>query len=425
MSLLPSRADEIGSPSAIGFSRRRRLLIWSLIFSVLPLTATTCPIPRGFLVEPYLQAVGAEGATILWETREPGDSRVEWGASADMDQFLELSCQRTLHEVRLEGLAPDSAVYYRVRSRTEFGEVTSPVYHFRTAPPSADAVARPFSFALVGDTQDQPEVWRRVARRIFAERPAFVVHAGDIVGHGPSKDEWTDEFFEPSGGIFSFVPFFSVIGNHELDAGWFYRYLDHPAPEYRYTFLWGGVQFFMLDSNRSLKPGSSQFRWLAAELASSTARWKIAVHHHPVWTSDADDYGDTRERPVAPGDSDVRALIPLYERYDVDLVCYGHVHYYERSRPLRGNRVDAKRGITYLQVGGGGGHLDEIAANRNWYAAKLRRDHHFVMIDVNDEHLEIRAHDIEGMLFDQLRIEKPKRVPSTPEDSEPRTAQLR
>ncbi|MEZ6194697.1 MAG: metallophosphoesterase family protein [Planctomycetota bacterium] len=403
MNASPSVPAGVRSPSAPRRPGRwRRLAAWFIVFAVLPLTATTCPLPRGLVVAPYLQRVGTHEATLLWETRHPGDSRVDFGPTAELGLTARVDEWAAIHEVRLTGLAPDSEVYYRVSSRTPLGEVESEILSFRTAPEDD----RPFSFALVGDTQDQPEVWRRVARRIFAERPSFLVHAGDIVGHGPVKDEWTEEFFEPAGAMFSHLPFFAVIGNHEQDAGWFYRYLANPDPEYHYSFRWSSVEFFMLDTNRPIGPETPQYRWLDGALAASTARWKIACHHHPVWTSDDDDYGDTHRHPVPPGDPDARALIPLYEKHGVDLVFYGHVHGYERSRPIRGDHVDEDHGVVYLQSGGGGGRLDRVATSRRWHAAKIRCDHHFVMLDVQRDRIEIRAHDIEGRLFDQTSIEK-------------------
>jgi phosphodiesterase/alkaline phosphatase D-like protein len=49
----------------------------------------------------------------------------------------------------------------------------------------------------------------------------------------------------------------------------------------------------MIDSNRDLYEGSEQYNWLEWELSKSTAMWKIAMHHHPPYTSDSNDYGDT------------------------------------------------------------------------------------------------------------------------------------
>ena len=47
-----------------------------------------------------------------------------------------------------------------------------------------------------------------------------------------------------------------------------YDYFSLPQPEYYYTFRYGNAQFFMIDSNRPLGPGTPQREWLEKELAA-------------------------------------------------------------------------------------------------------------------------------------------------------------
>ncbi|MBK8001302.1 MAG: metallophosphoesterase, partial [Verrucomicrobia bacterium] len=79
----------------------------------------------------------------------------------------------------------------------------------------------------------------------------------------------------------------------------------------------------MIDSNKDCGPGSEQYRWLEKALARSRATWKFTAHHHPIFSSDENDYGDHwKGRPTEPftyGDTNVQRLVPLYEKYGVDI----------------------------------------------------------------------------------------------------------
>jgi acid phosphatase type 7 len=92
------------------------------------------------------------------------------------------------HQVRFEGLEPDTPYLYRVRGADGWSEW----YQFRTA----STEPRPFTFLYFGDTQnDILEVGSRVIRQAFQHTasPALVVHAGDLVAQRDEKvhdDEW-------------------------------------------------------------------------------------------------------------------------------------------------------------------------------------------------------------------------------------------
>jgi hypothetical protein len=352
--------------------------------------------PR-FVVQPYLQRTTCDGTHVLWETDRPATTALAWGERVPLDRRVEVPGLRRLHAVRVEGLPPSSRWCYQARSATSAGhEACAPVRLFRTAPREGE----PFVLAVVGDTQDQPDVWREVAARVHAERPAALLHVGDVVGVGPDRREWTQEYFAPAADLLAHVPSFPVLGNHEEDSRFFYEYMALPEPEHRYAVRWGDVEVFALDSNRSLARGGEQLAWLDRALAASRTRWRFVTLHHPPFTSDADDYGDARTGPTAEGDPRCRDLVPVLERHDVDLVFFGHIHAYERSWPIRAGRVDERRGVVYVQTGGAGGYLEEAAPQRGWFCAHRRRTHHYLLVGVTPDRVEVRAYDIEGRLFD-------------------------
>src|SRR5262249_40037570 len=154
---------------------------------------------------------------------------------------------------------------------------------------------------------------------------------------------------------------------------------------------YGNADFFVVDSNKSLKPDSEQYKWLDAELGKSTAKWKFCYHHHPAWTSDADDYGDTTKNIARYGDLNTRNLVGLYEKHSVDIVFNGHIHLYERTWPIHGGKVSPKDGITYTTSGGGGGKLEDVGPLPAWFKAQVRVDFHFCYVNLQGGHLELKV----------------------------------
>ncbi len=367
-----------------------------------PAKAPDAPAGQRFVVFPYLQYATRDSITVMWETASPGTSVVRYG-STSLTRTAEGAKDVTMHEVTLTGLDRGVPHVYEVATEGKDGKLTSPLLTFQTAVGPDEA----FSFALIGDTQKNPKVTQKIATLAWQRRPNFVVHLGDVVDNGRDKKEWTDELFGPCKELFARVPVFPCIGNHEKNHAHYYQYFSLPAPEYHYRYTYGNADFFSLDTNKKVGPGTEQYRWLDAELAKSSAKWKFVYHHHPVWTSDDDDYGNTwKGARSTQGDRNARALAALYEKHGVDMVFNGHIHVYERTWPVREGKVDRARGITYLTSGGGGGRLENFAPVPTFFKAQCRSDYHFCHVTIHGGQFSLRAFDHQGMLFDTLDIEK-------------------
>jgi predicted phosphodiesterase len=380
-------------------------LYTSLIFAQNPSDNTP------FLVQPYLQFSTQQGMYVLWETKEPATTLVQFGearynvAQAVLDQEVRLEGYRQMHEVLLDKLKPETNYFWQVTTITQSGlRAQSPLYTFKTAVKDSSA----YLFALVGDTQRNnrtPWAWGKIAEKVWQDRPNFVVHAGDVVDQGLDKNDWINNFFPNGQALMSRVPVYTVLGNHEQDAPYYYQYMVAPAPEYYYTFKYGNAQFFMLDSNRDLSEGSEQYNWLEWELAKSSATWKIAIHHHPPYSSDSDDHGNTAQSLSTLGTA-ARNLVPLYERYGLDFCLFGHTHLYERSWPLKNNRINQKEGVVYINSGGAGGGLEEFAPTRSWFTLDLQIVHHYCTFAIYENTVVFKAIDHEGRLFDTFQMQK-------------------
>jgi predicted phosphodiesterase len=360
------------------------------------------PDGPSFVVAPYLQYATPTSITVMWETSFPGTSVVRYGVGG-LTKTKEGPKDVTLHEVTLTGLESGTAYLYQVQTEGGGGSLTSPLLTFQPAVGPDQA----FSFVLIGDTQKNPRVTRKIATLAWQRRPNFVVHLGDVVDNGPDKREWVHELFAPCRDLFARVPVYPCIGNHEKDHAHYYRYFSLPAPEYYYHFRYGNADFFSLDTNKQVGPTSEQYRWLEARLAKSDARWKFVYHHHPAYSSDDDDFGDTwKGQKSGQGDPNVRRLVPLYEKYNVDMVFNGHIHVYERTWPIRAGKVDRQKGIRYITSGGGGGKLENFSPVPSWFKAQCRADYHFCYVSVHGDELNLKAFDHQGMLFDTFDVHK-------------------
>ncbi len=252
---------------------------------------------------------------------------------------------------------------------------------FRTAMTGAT----PFRFTAYGDQGIGPNATRMVGR-VGALDPRLHLFLGDLsyadaTGMGGPGDAFTsanwDRWLRVVSPVAGSTPWMYAFGNHEMEPGFdLHGYAgvlgrlplggvvppDVPAVT---TFTVGNVGFIALDSNdvsheipanRGWSAGR-QTAWLERTLArlrapGSDVDFVVAFMHHPPYTTNTSHAceGGIRE-----------SWVPLFDRYQVDLVLSGHSHAYERVKPLRAGTVhdpgatfDSSTATTYITAGGGG-----------------------------------------------------------------------
>jgi hypothetical protein len=114
---------------------------------------------------------------------------------------------------------------------------------------------------------------------------------------------------------------------------------------------WEGLKFPGWHLFDDVRGNSPQVRWLAADLAATKARHKWVTMHWHMFNRGDDGhvpYSEPQPDPANPGavtypepDYCHNVLKPLFERYGVDGVSFGHSHVYERY---------AVNGVNYIEA---------------------------------------------------------------------------
>lgn len=355
------------------------LVLGGILAAFFWITIQRQPQPRS----PYLQSVTPDSIWIVWDTTEPVNGRVQYGQTPALGQSVVDQVAGLHHEVQLLGLKPYHTYYYRV----DEGETST----FRTA---AGPDQSNFQFAVYGDTREGYFIHRSIVRQISAQRPDFLIHTGDLVESGRFKSEW-DTFFRVEAPLLKSAPIYPTLGNHEdfdppvLNS--YYTDIFHlPGNELWYAFDYGNARFICLKADGypigTYFLEGEQLSWLEEQLSANTAPWLFVYFHIGVFTSREEGYLETGLR---------EQLVPLFEKYGVDLVFMGHHHSYERV---------LVNGITYIVTAGGGAGLYPFGEPEPDSQAAVQA-HHFVTIEMAGDRLSGTAIDQRGTIIDQFVLD--------------------
>jgi hypothetical protein len=212
---------------------------------------------------------------------------------------------------------------------------------------SLSAASATVRFAVIGDfgtgTPQQYEL-AKVMAAVNARLPyELVLTAGDNIYGSWNRNAIIQRFETPYAPLLGAgVSFFASLGNHDSFQQRQYALFNMKGERF-YSFSRSNVQFFALDSNYM---DGAQLAWLNSALEASTATWKVAFFHHPLYSS-GERHGS---------EEGLRALLePVFVRHGVQVVFTGHDHVYERLKP--------QRGVAYFVCGSSGqlrrGNLDE------------------------------------------------------------------
>jgi hypothetical protein len=370
-------------------------------------------------------------------------------------------------KAKLTGLTPGARYCYRVFLGSPAVDLlgSDPAPVFRAQVPAGSSEA--YSFAVFGDwgavdaagsNPDQANLMARIA----ASGARFLVGTGDTAYPSGSQTNYGDlvqrganlsTVFAP--GFYRQVgarmPMFNVPGNHGLTGTFPMLWPSAQAaatsggrfqmdtycctngtssrsyPSAWYAFDAGQARYYLLDtawSNANVgtadiyendydnhwTPTSSEYQWLAADLASHPSALKVAIMHFPMYSDNSTEPSDAYLRGEG-------SLAGLLSQHGVDLVFAGHAHMYERNLRQPGDSF-----VSYV-TGGGGGKLEPIGAKGcsafdaygiGWsYSAgrgsacgtapvpdSITRVFHFLLVTVQGTRVTVTPTDELGRTFD-------------------------
>jgi hypothetical protein len=132
---------------------------------------------------------------------------------------------------------------------------------------------------------------------------------------------------------------------------------------------------------------AEQTKWLEEELqGSQNSEYRIVVAHHPPFSAVSNRQGSNPE---------MRALVPMFEKYHVSIAFFGHDHNYQRN---------LQNGINYVISGGGGAPLYDVDKPDPATSQKAISVENFVSVSVNGKLMKVTAKGIDGKILDEFEV---------------------
>jgi len=417
---------------------------------------------------PYLQVASSTGILVRWRTDVSARSKVRYGTvKGKLDQSVEDLKILTEHKVKLEGLKPFTKYYYSIGGLKDTLQGDENNFFVTLPEPGKPGHYR---IAALGDCGDNSINQRNVKAELLKYLGPNELNAWILLGDNAYQDGTDSEFQSKFFNIYKDdllkkYPLYPAPGNHdyhdtdltakhaqETHETAYYQNFSMPTegeaggvPSHTqafYSFDIGNIHFLSLDSYgkeensyRLYDTIGPQVQWVKKDLAANKNKgWVIAFWHHPPYTMGSHN-SDEEEELVKIREN----FIQIIEREGVDLVLNGHSHGYERSKLMMGHygmekTFDAKKhnlssssgrndgsensapykksvknnkGVVYVLSGSAGKLGGKQAAYPHNAMYFSDADHGgSCLLDVQDNHLELKWINADGGIRDQFTIIK-------------------
>ena len=277
------------------------------------------------------------------------------------------------------------------------------------------------NIVVVGDFYCNDETEDTI-ENIISVNPELIITTGDHVKDEISSDCW----IEMSEEIKDKMKI--AIGNHDTEFANIYKqivdYHQLEKPYYSHDFQ--NVHFISMSTEHPFEEGSKQYEFIKNDLEKISKNpnvgWIIVHQHKPFYSTHND-----REEAKQLRDT----FLPLFEKYNVDLVIYGHNQYYERTYPILYNKeiediIDEEsipqpiitdssfshykntKGIKFLTVGTGGDKLSSPKATPDYLVIQDDEEYGFLNLKLEDNGKtivgEFQTND--GDILDSFTLQK-------------------
>jgi hypothetical protein len=301
---------------------------------------------------PYLQSGIQTGIIIRWRTNLATDSRVVFGNSPDvLNQEMSVQKKTTEHLVSLSRLKPGTKYFYGIGNSDKLLFDPDSSFYFVTAPSSPyEETVRIWVIGDFGTGDSIPRSVKDAYLRYKGNQHTDVwLMLGDIAYMYGSDEQYQTALFD---NMYDEVLRNTVVwptpGNHDMgsadsqtQSGPYYDIFSLPVKgeaggipsgtEAYYAFDYGNIHFISMDTeDNSLDIKGDMVTWLENDLKANTSKWTIVFFHHPPYTRGT--YNSDRKLESGGRMTLVREnILPILDKYGVDLVLSGHSHVFERS----------------------------------------------------------------------------------------------
>jgi hypothetical protein len=340
------------------------------ISSLLVVAAPAAELRRS----PYLMAPRPQGMTVLWRTDDSvrHTAVLRYGRDPDKLDMVVQARENLRHfpgcrdwQADLRDLEPDTLYFYAVECDRAVLCGADDRHCFRTAP--LPGTRRPLRFLTLGDSgsnRPRPDpieavlaekgpiesIGVRNGFRIWNKgRPLDgIVLLGDNAYPAGTDEQYQASFFNVYADELACTPVWPCTGNHDIDDA--FRHIFPVAGRglsggvksnspYYYAADIGQLHLVVLDPwrtwlNETPDPGHAPWRkqvaWLESDLAATEQPWIVVAQHFPLYCGGdyhSDDEPLTQVR---------RQLLPIFDRFGVDLSLAGHDHTFQRTYLLHG-----------------------------------------------------------------------------------------
>ncbi len=318
---------------------------------------------------PYLQKLTPKSITIRWRTDVACKSKVQYGINTSFEFFAEDTIPKTEHIIQLNNLQPATKYLYSVSNEWQMLQGDANNYFVTWPTEGSTSPIRVWVTGDFGNGSEQQKAVRDAFKNYTITQPAnFWIWLGDNAYSMGLDSEYQQNVFNIYPEQFKNIPLYPAPGNHDYaqsgymsgnSLGYNFAYFNMftlptiaeagGEPSYTakyYSFNYGNSHFISLDSYGSYNDTvSDMYKWLERDLQNNKQKWTVAYFHHPPYTKGS--HNSDWEIELI----DMRNnIVPLLEKYSVDLVLSGHSHNNERSYLMRNHYGNANTFTNEMKV---------------------------------------------------------------------------
>ena len=258
-----------------------------------------------------------------------------------------------------------------------------------------------FSFGTAGDWGSNSDT-AATASNIASHQNQIVIGLGDFCYCG-SPDSWWNGPLAP----INHLMFRGAQGNHDADNSGSSEYLRlFGQNNWTSSFNYKNVHFVPIDTESNTDAAALD-KDLATARQDPNIKWIVAFYHKPIYTS------PTSHEPDEAGIKNI--VVPLFDKYHVDLVLQAHNHNYQRSYPLKADTItetkpdsvyQSPKGSIYMVVGTGGQDFYQLDGQAPYIQNQFTGIPGFLKVDVSNTSLKGTFFANDGTIKDTFAINK-------------------